>query len=410
MVLLLILVRPVVDTLYFLKDVSIFLSPLIWIAALTPVLVFLSLTLGKKQSIKTGFSYIDLMMVIWVGVVLINTLQLYFEMDVLTASDIFLRSTMPYIIYFYSRYFIRSMRNLYFLVITALFAALIPAGIFILDLLIVPFGTQLTSGSIIGYHRLYADICHYSISSISAFIMCVFLFLGPASSKSGQLISGKTFTFIVLFIFVVLLQIAHATTFIIFLILFLLFIYLNKDINFLRVSFVAVTLGSLLFMIFSNEIQSVAKPMIDREIGILKGERDIELLGHGRIGRIIDYQEVWSQQPAYAKIFGMSFSYVSDKEDWFGGSIHNEYLRSLYTGGVIGFLAFILLLLIALWKSRKFPASERYLFYGLTLATIFYSFTMLPMLYYNLLYLFMPAMAYLAHTSNLSKHEIRQIL
>src|SRR5690625_6072512 len=86
--------------------------------------------------------------------------------------------------------------------------------------------------------------------------------------------------------------------------------------------------------------------MIDREIGILKGERDIELLGHGRIGRIIDYQEVWSQQPAYAKIFGMSFSYVSDKEDWFGGSIHNEYLRSLYTGGVIGFLAFILLLLI----------------------------------------------------------------
>src|SRR5690625_3657468 len=120
--LLLILVRPVVDTLYFLKDVSIFLSPLIWIAALTPVLVFLSLTLGKKQSIKTGFSYIDLMMVIWVGVVLINTLQLYFEMDVLTASDIFLRSTIPYFIYFYSRYFMRSMRHLYFFVRSALFS------------------------------------------------------------------------------------------------------------------------------------------------------------------------------------------------------------------------------------------------------------------------------------------------
>src|SRR5690625_7080563 len=115
-------------------------------------------------------------------------------------------------------------------------------------------------------------------------------------------------------------------------------------------------------MIFWNESQSVAKPRIEREIAIRKGERVIELLGNGRIGRIIDYQEVWSQQPAYAKIFGMSFSYVSDKEDWFGGSIHNEYLRRLYTGGVIGLLAFILLLLIALWKSRKYPDSERYLF------------------------------------------------
>src|SRR5690625_6567201 len=114
-------------------------------------------------------------------------------------------------------------------------------------------------------------------------------------------------------------------------------------------------------MIFSNEIQSVAKPMIDREIGILKGERDIELLGHGRIGRIIDYQEVWSQQPAYAKIFGMMFSYVSDKEDWVGGSIHNEYLRSLYSGGVIGFLAFFLLLFFGLWISSEFSFSVQYL-------------------------------------------------
>src|SRR5690625_842732 len=408
--LLLILIRPVADIFYFLKDVSIFLSPPIWLAVLTPFCGFLSLAFGKKEGERTGLSYIDAIILIWGGIVTINGFNLYSELDFIAASDVFLRSTIPFFIYLYARVFIRSMQHLYFILLTALFAALIPAIMFMLELIIGPFGTQITRGNIVRYHGLYADVFHYSIYSMFVFIIGGFLYLGPGKSKGGTLLSGKIYIGMVFFILVVLLQVAHITTFITFLALLVLFIYLNKEVNFLKVSLVAFTVGIMVIVLFSDDIERVVGPMLDREIGVLKGERRIELLGHGRLGRIIDYQEVWDRQPAYAKVFGMSFSYVQDKEDWFGGAIHNEYLRSLYTGGLFGIFGFILLLLIALWKSRRFPAPERFLFYSLSIMVVLYSFSMLPMLYYNLLYLFMPAMAYLSHTSSITKRELRNAL
>lgn len=408
--LLLILIRPVVDVFYFLKDISILYSPPILVAALTPLLVLLSIAIGKRQGVRTGFSFLDLVVGIWAGIIIINSLSLFSELDIFIWADIVLRLTIPFFIYLFARFFVRSMQHLYFILITTLVAALFPAFMFITELIVGPFGTQITRGSVVRYHGLYADIFNYAIYSMFAFIIGGFLYMGPGSSKNGQLLSGKKYIFLVLFILVVLLQIAHVTTVIIFLGLFTLFIYLSKEVNIMKVSFVAITIGILTFTLFSSDIQRVVGPMIDREIGILKGERRIELLGHGRLGRIIDYQEVWDRQPAYAKVFGMSFSYVQDKEDWFGGSIHNEYFRSLYTGGIIGLISYLLLLILGFIKARKFPASERYLFYSLLILVSLYSFTMLPMLYYNLLYIFMPAMAYLAHTSNLSKRELRNAL
>src|SRR5690625_2391645 len=85
--LLLILIRPVADIFYFLKDVSIFLSPQIWLAVLTPFCVFLSLAFGKKEGERTGLSYIDAIILIWGGIVTINGFNLYSELDFIAASD-----------------------------------------------------------------------------------------------------------------------------------------------------------------------------------------------------------------------------------------------------------------------------------------------------------------------------------
>lgn len=407
---LLILIRPVVDVFYFVKDISIFLSPPIIVAALTPFLVLISIGIGKKNRIRTGLSYIDLVVCIWAGIILLNSISLLDELDVILWLDVILRLIIPFFIYLYSRVFVRSLQHLYFILITTLIAALFPAVMFVLELIVGPFGTQITRGSILRYHGLYADIFNYAIYCMFAFIIGGFLYMGPGRTKTAKLLSGKKYILIVLFILVVLLHIAHVTTFIIFMVLVFIFIYLNKEVNILKVGFVTLTISIIIYSLFSSDIQRVVGPMIDREIGILKGERNIELLAHGRLGRIIDYQEVWRQQPVYAKVFGMSFSYIHDKGDWFGGSIHNEYIRSLYTGGIIGLISYLIFLFLGFIKARKFPASERFLFYSLLILVSLYSFTMLPMLYYNLLYIFMPAMAYLSHTSNLSKREIRQIL
>lgn len=408
--LLLILIRPISDAFYYLKDISILISPPNIIAVLTIPFVFLSITTGKRPGIRSGLSYIDLIVIMWGTLVLMNAMSLFFVLDDFTALEYFLRSIIPFAIYVYARFFVRSMQHLYIILLTALISALIPAGMFLLELVIGPFGTQLTRGSVLRYHGLYADIFHYSIYSLFAFLICGYLYMGPGMSKSGQLLSGKRYIFIVLFILVVLLQIAHITTTIIFLTLFLLFIYTNKEINFFKISFITISIGAIIFVLFSDNIQGVVDPMIEREIGILQGEREISQFGHGRVGRIINYQETWNEQPLAAKILGMGFSNIPNKRGWFGGAIHNEYMRSLYTAGVFGFIGYILLLIIGFIKARKFPSPERYLFYGLLIMVVLYSFTMLPMLYYNLLYIFMPALAFLAHTSNMTKKEIQEYL
>jgi len=408
--LLLILIRPVADTFYYIKDTSIILSPPNIIAALTIPLVFLSTTTGKRSGVRSGMSYIDLIVIVWGGLVFMNGVTLFLDLEFLSALETFLRSTIPFAIYLFARVFVRSMQHLYIILLTALFAALIPAVMFLLELIVGPFGTQITRGSIVRYHGLYADIFHYSIYSLFAFLICGYLYMGPGKSKSGQLLSGRRYIFIVLFILVMLLQIAHITTTIIFLTLFLLFIYTNKEINFFKISFITISIGAIIFVLFSDNIQGVVDPMIEREIGILQGEREISQFGHGRVGRIINYQETWNEQPLAAKILGMGFSNIPNKSGWFGGAIHNEYMRSLYTAGVFGFIGYILLLIIGFIKARKFPSPERYLFYGLLIMVVLYSFTMLPMLYYNLLYIFMPALAFLAHTSNMTKKEIQEYL
>src|SRR5690625_5667186 len=85
------------------------------------------------------------------------------------------------------------MQHLYFILLTALFAALIPAIMFMLELIIGPFGTQITRGNIVRYHGLYADVFHYSIYSMFVFIIGGFLYLGPGKSKGGTLLSGKIY-------------------------------------------------------------------------------------------------------------------------------------------------------------------------------------------------------------------------
>src|SRR5690625_3767592 len=90
--LLLILIRPVADTFYYSKDTSIILSPPNIIAALTIPLVFLSTTTGRRSGVRSGMSYIDLIVIVWGGLVFMNGVTLFLDLEFLSALETFLRS------------------------------------------------------------------------------------------------------------------------------------------------------------------------------------------------------------------------------------------------------------------------------------------------------------------------------
>ena len=404
---LLILLRPVIDIFYYLKDISPFLSPLYIVAGLTPVLVVLSVIFGKLPNIPTRISYLDILMSLWALIILLNGMLLLYTEDMLSALDMILRLTIPFFIYLYSRFFVRSLRTLLFVLVTMVLASIVPALMLLYENIIGPLGFGITRGDMIRYHGLYADVFQYGLHSIIAFIIFGYMYIGPIGGRIEQYITYKKLLIITFIVLLALISIVHTASWAIFIVVAGLFIYNVGRINILKlfsVLFLILIIGGF---IFKDNISSTVVPLVQRELSVLKGERNIELLGHGRMGRIINYQAIWSEQQIETKVFGMAFSNEPDKINWMGGTIHNEYIRSLYTSGYIGMIMYLLILLISFMKSYKFPSAEKYLFQSMIIMVALYSVSSLPMLYTSIIYIFMPVIAYLSHSSSVKKNKIK---
>ena len=407
---LFILIRPIISIFYDLKEISPLLSPLYIVAGITPILILLSVTLGKKLVTTTNISSFDIIMFFWGSMVFINGVIVFNYDEMILSVDVFLRMMLPFILYYYLRFYVRSMHTLLFILKTMLFASIIPAVFLVYEVMVSPLEYRMIRGGLIRHSALYADWLEYSIYSIYAFIIITYLYLGPMRSKVGKYVNSTMLIFVILLIILALLSIVHIATTVIFLCLAGMFIYNLSRRSFIIFVSVFIVLVVFIGILFSEQINDKIIPLFQSEISVIKGDRDIKFLGHGRMGRIISYQEIWSSQSTEAKLFGMAFSNVPDKLDWMGGTIHNEYLRSLYISGYVGLFLFLLLLILSFIQSFKFLIPEKYLFQGFVVIVALYSISSLPMLYYSLIYVFLPVIAYLSHSSSFTKKQIKSYI
>ena len=391
---ILILVRPIVDMFYFLKEVSPVISPLYIIGFLTPFLIGFSL-LSKTfpKLIKSIVS--DFIFSAWSLIVVFSLLvYLASNLDIGAVGDA-LRYLTPILLFFYFRHFINSKKNLKGILQTFLYSAYIPAFLLVYELLIGPINAEYLSEGRGGGARIqgaYADIMNYAIYATGAFLVKGYFFFIENKKRSSKLKNLIGLLIVFSFSFMALIAIKQTSTWAVMISLIGLFLILN--LGNLKGLLIILLFSPLLLFFAQKTYTSKIEPLVAKEYKVIRGEADIDRSFNGRMTRWKEYFEVWNEMPAEANLFGVLLSGNDKAKVMISGGMHSDYVRVLFLSGIVGLL-FYLFFIFTLFK-RYFVLSkeDRFLVVGAVVSLLLYSITTNPLLYTPFIYAIIPIFCY----------------
>src|SRR5690606_30256137 len=99
-----------------------------------------------------------------------------------------------------------------------------------------------------------------------------------------------------------------------------------------------------------------------------------------------------------AKLLGVAFgaSSESSMRSMMGSGIHNDYLRIIFSTGLLGFIAYLGIYASLALRLFNLENAERFLLLGGMGVVLMYSISILPTLYAPLMYLCLSVYAYAA--------------
>jgi hypothetical protein len=400
----LVLLRPIIDLLYFLKEISPLISPLYLVGFLTPFLVLFSF-LSKKlppryKSIITDFNFW-----VWTVLVLFNLgLLLLIDASLSTIGNV-LRYLTPVLFFFYFRRVVNSKEHLNGLLVTFLYSTAIPAVILLYELVFGPISAQELTESRGGGARFqggYADVMNYAIYASGAFLIQSYFFIKKSAIIKGrtkrtvQLITVYVFCFTT---FVVIKQTASWGVIIALAGLFLFFnLRTKKGILILLLSLpILVFLGS---RIYSSKIQ----PLIQKEVMVIEGDADVDRSFNGRMSRWKKYFAIWEEMPLSSNLLGVNLSGHKAAPVMISGGMHNDFVRLLFLSGVVGLVFYLLFLFSLIKRVLVMKMPEQFLVLGAIGVVLLYSVSTCPLNYAPFIYYIFPIFAY----ASLPKHVLKK--
>ena len=148
------------------------------------------------------------------------------------------------------------------------------------------------------------------------------------------------------------------------------------------------------FFLGSGEMTARVKGMFDTDLRILRGEKSTRQAFHGRMQRWTHHIEGWRELTPMAKAIGVVMDGAEQRTGRIGAGIHNDYLRILFSSGMIGLAAYLLFYVQLLIHTLLARRSERYLVWSVVAFILLYSMTTLPTMYSGLMYLCLPVLAF----------------
>lgn len=375
------LLRPVVDTLYFIKEYSSFLSPVYIVGVLTPLLALASFQSYKFR--RAPHHGLDNLMSIWGFILLINALYLLSWAYSLNNFGDQIKYLTPPVIFIYLRRFIRHKQDLRFLMTTFLISCLVPFGMLAFEMFVHPLTPEYVSEGRGGGSRLrgnFADSVSYGIYFIGAFITMSYFFLDKVYSKAKS--SAPTLKLFMIFVVCVagVISLRHVSTWAVFLVCITILLYYNSQ-N-IRGLAVVIVIGLVVLPIFAQPIYNeFIAPLLQKEINVIEGNSDIQFGLNGRISRWQRYFQVWSEMSPVAQFLGVSFSNFKEAPIMIGGGMHSDYVRILFLSGIFGVGVYVLFILALLFGWRRLRKPERFLFFTALSSLVLYSVSTLPMIY-----------------------------
>ncbi len=396
---LLLLVRPLIDSFYFLKEVSPFISPPYIAGVLTPLLCISAMV--RLQNFR--FTFIDKAFALWSILLLLNSLMLLF-LDPLSLMtfEFFLKISMPVYLYFFIRLLVRDLRDLHGVLQTMLYSTIFVGLVLLFELFSGPVAIQESRG-LTRIQGGFGDVVSYGMYIVfSTLIACYFYF-------SRQHLVRKSILIRVLMAVMVLgvaglLNIHHTATYSTFMVLLALFLVYNFRTANRHVALGMILIGGLAFSIWgSTVIEERISPLLETDLAVYVGEKDYDQLFHGRMGRWRRMMDNYFEQPVFVQLFGMPLR-LESAFNYIGVGSHNDFFRILFTTGAAGLLLYISLLWKTIRSAAAMGIAQRFLIHSGMLTLLLYSISVTPTFYPTFLYFILPVMAYagLTETQRLS--------
>ena len=386
----LVLIRPIIDNFYYLKNISPFLSPLYIVGILTPVLcVYTFISFRKKDK-----SVFDFLFGIW-GFLIFFSMFFMFINDPLSKIflEYFLKLSMPIYLFFFLRLLIRSQRDLDGVLQTFLYSSIFVVGVFLFELIVNPIKVLKTRDleRIQGY---YGDVMNYAIYLSQGFlIVCYFYF--TKKNLQSSLERNRLLIFTILICVACLFKISHTATYGVFLAIFLLFVLFNLKTNRTAGFVLIIVVSASAYFFGGDAIDKNVAPLLKTDIAVYEGKKSEERLLHGRVGRWKAMLEQFSGFPVAAQFFGMPLT-LEDSYAEVSTGAHNDFVRILFFTGYTGVVIYLIIFIVFFTRLKHLQSNQHFLALGTLTILLLYSISTCPTLYAPMLYILYAVLCFLA--------------
>lgn len=394
---ILVLIRPIVDNFYYLKNISPVLSPLYFVGIATPLFCVAAIVVYRKRD-KSIF---DFLFGLW-GLLMVVSLLFMFIFDPLSKAflEYLLKLTMPIYLFFFLRLFIRSRRDLDGILQTFIYSSFFVIAVFLFELFVKPI-KALESRGLERIQGSYGDVMNYAIYvSLGLLIICYFYLRNKNVTSFFKM--NRTLIITVVLCLACLFKMSHTASYGVFLVILALFIVFNLKSN-KTVGIISIVVISLLGYLFgANTIEEKIAPLIQTDIAVYEGKKENERLLHGRVGRWKMMMEQYSEFSIKAQFFGMPLI-LTETYSYVGTGSHNDFIRIIFYTGFLGLLVYLLIIGNIFLRLKFLNSNDYFLALGTFMILFMYSISTCPTLYAPMLYIIYSVICYIALPKSLLK-------
>lgn len=386
-IIIVILFRPLIDQLYFVKSVSIFFSPLYWIGIITPLICLYTIL---REPLQRGF--LDRMMTLFSILLLSSSVfMLFTHIDKLSYWQMLLRVTMPFYLFFYFRRFIKQRKDLEYILVTFMFSLTFVLLMLFYETIFSSFRNE-TSRGLERIQANFGDVASYGIYlNLGLIVSGYFHFI---KERVMNFYLDNSFYLIVFSIVISIFRLNHITSVIVFVSLFVVFVYYFSKKQFTSILIISILISILIIII---EPTLEVPELFSSEIEHLENEDQINQFGHGRLGRILNIAEIFENADLLNILFGLPYTLNDSYFFMYGSSgIHNDFLRIFSFAGLVGLIIYLSILFNSYIYSKRLGLALQYLIVSMLVFITLTSMTLTPTTYYTPMYLLLPLFSYIS--------------
>lgn len=333
------LIRPITDTCWQPQFLILGFRPTEYVGVLLPTLVFLQMLFNKSTSFNR-----DIPSKLWILSIyftLFNTM-LIFAMGggAKEGVNFFYRAFNGFMAYFLIKEFFNDQKIFRVLLLAILIASVFPMGMSVYqNLLGGAFRTRATVGGLVRNVGLYHDgfsLKLYSFQTLMAVLLYWSYFIrGRMFIARGFLILLGTSAIYTIY------RIFTKSGFASIVLCFLAWNIVRKNYIVLAAT---IILTSTLFVIPGSPVLKQVETVFQKEIGALEGEVKLEHTLQGRWYGWQDMLKFWMDLPVLNKLIGDAHKRTGT---------HNDFLRVMMSGGIIGLAIYLLFIFSISYKVIK---------------------------------------------------------